>query len=80
MRGRWGLEPRDLILALMSGVLLALSFPKFNLWPLGWVALLPLLLALDGKKPLEAFWLGLGAGLVAYFMTLYWVTNTMVNY
>ncbi len=80
MRSGVGYEPRDLFLALMSGVLLALSFPKFNLWPLGWVALLPLLLALDRKEPLEAFSLGLGAGLVAYFVTLYWVTNTMVNY
>ena len=35
----------DAALALFSALLLVISFPDFNLWPLAWVALVPLPLA-----------------------------------
>jgi len=36
-------------LSALSGVLIALSMPNFNIWPLAWVALVPLLIAMEGQ-------------------------------
>ncbi|MCS6900609.1 MAG: apolipoprotein N-acyltransferase [Myxococcales bacterium] len=51
-------DARCVLLALGSGVLLALAFPGPGLWPLAFVAHAPLLLALDGAKFLRAVWIG----------------------
>ena len=70
-------------LAVVSGVLLALSFPTFGHPAIGWVALTPLLVALHGgSRPflLRAFSLGWIAGVVYFAATLYWITNVMTMY
>jgi apolipoprotein N-acyltransferase len=67
-------------LASASGLLLALSFPKFGHPALGWIALAPLLLALDGATLRRAFNLGLVAGIVYFTGTLYWITDVMAMY
>ena len=67
-------------LASASGLLLALSFPKFGHPALGWIALAPLLLALDGATLRRAFHLGLVAGIVYFTGTLYWITDVMAMY
>jgi len=51
-----------LLLALLSGLLFALSLPPFNWEWLGWGAFVPLLLAASGRRPLEAVGLGMLAG------------------
>ena len=51
-----------LLLALLSSLLFALSLPPFNAEWLGWGAFVPLLLAADKRRPLEAFGLGMVAG------------------
>ena len=38
------------ILAGISGILLILSFPSFNLFPIGWISLIPLLIALQSTS------------------------------
>ena len=82
----------DLSLALFSGALLALSFPRFGHPAFAWIALVPLLIALSGwrgrpvegagrvpgQPPLRAFTLGLAAGLVYFVGTIYW-TGTVVR-
>ena len=73
----------DYSLALASGVLLALSFPKFGHPACGWIALAPLLVALStGRRPslMRAFYLGLITGVVYFAGTLYWITNVMAVY
>lgn len=50
-----------------------LSFPKTNFWPLAWIALVPLMLALDGKSLKASFGLGYLVGLVFFTSTLYWL-------
>jgi apolipoprotein N-acyltransferase len=77
----------DVLLALLSGVLLALSFPRFGNPAFAWIALVPLLIAisgwhgrpgdLPGRPPRRAFLLGLLAGLVYFIGTIYW-TGTVV--
>ncbi len=71
---------RRLVAAVLSGVLLILCFPKYDLAALAWVALIPLLAAIEGVAPRRAFWLGGLAGTVGYIGTLFWVTITMTRY
>ncbi|MGH9346959.1 MAG: apolipoprotein N-acyltransferase [Vicinamibacterales bacterium] len=78
----------DYLLALLAGALLALSFPRYGHPALGWIALVPLLLALSGwngrtghapgRRPRRAFALGLVAGTTYFVGTLYW-TATVVQ-
>ena len=79
---------RNYLLAAASGVLLALSFPKFGHPALAWIALTPLLVALSGEsrmpnpefRPTRAFALGLVAGVMYFTGTLYWITRVMAVY
>lgn len=67
-------------MAIVSGALLALSFPKFGAGSLGWAALVPLLVALFRQRLSRAFLLGLTTGAVYFAGTLYWITRVMVVY
>lgn len=78
----------DYLAALLSGVLLALSFPRYGHPACGWIALVPLFVALSGwngrpnhtpgRPPRRAFMLGLLAGTVYFIGTIYW-TATVVR-
>src|SRR5688572_5141173 len=78
----------DYSLALFSGALLALSFPRYGHPAFAWIALVPLLIALSGwrgrsgrvpgQPSLRAFALGLLAGFVYFVGTVYW-TGTVVR-
>src|SRR5258706_4603203 len=78
----------DYPLALLSGALLALSFPRYGHPAFAWIALVPLLVALTGwdgrvgrlpgKPPRRAFLLGLTTGFVYFTGTLYW-TGTVIR-
>jgi len=86
--------PFDYALALVSGALLALSFPRYGHPAFAWIALVPLLVALTGwngrtpnigegraapgQPPLRAFLLGLVSGFVYFAGTLYW-TGTVIR-
>jgi apolipoprotein N-acyltransferase len=67
-------------LATASGLLLALSFPKYGHPAFGWIALAPLLVALARVTLRRAFLLGLVTGCVYFTGTLYWITHVMVTY
>jgi len=71
---------RVLILPALSGLLLALSFPPFDIEALAWVALVPLLLALRGSSWKVALGQGWLAGLVFFAITLFWVIHAMHEY
>ena len=71
---------RDVSYAALSGLLLASLFPPFRFDALAWVALVPLLWSLHGKRPHEGFALGFLTGLVAYGVIVWWVKLTMVKY
>ncbi len=68
-------------MALISAVLLIISFPDFELWPLAWVALAPLFLAVARKPlPFRAFILGWLFGTVFFYGSCYWLTYSMINF
>ena len=62
-------------LCFLSAVLLILAFPRTDLWILAWFALIPLLFALDGKKPAAAFICAYACGWLFFAGTLYWFFN-----
>jgi apolipoprotein N-acyltransferase len=69
-----------ILLALLSGALLALSFPSPGISPLAWCAFVPLFVASAGASPKLTFKLGFIAGLAAYAGVLYWVNIVMITY
>ena len=71
---------RPWVSASLTGLLLALSFPKPGLSILAWVAFLPLLYAIRGKSPKSSFRLGFLSGFVAYAGIFYWLTIVMTTY
>lgn len=64
---------RDLGLACLSGLLLLLSFPDFDLSLLAWIALVPLLVALDGKPLLVTLALSYVTGAVFFVGIFDWI-------
>jgi apolipoprotein N-acyltransferase len=67
-------------LAILSGVLTALAFPKFDLFFLAWVSLIPLLFALRRKRASRPFLLGFAAGFAYYAILLYWIPDVPAHY
>ncbi len=67
---------RILIIAAGSGLLLAAAFPRPDLFPLAWVALVPLLLVMRYRP----FASGLTAGAVFFATVLYWLNFVMTTY
>ncbi len=62
------------ILAGISGILLILSFPSFNLFPLGWISLIPLLIALQSTSSWKAAFLhGYVTGAIFFLGLIYWI-------
>jgi apolipoprotein N-acyltransferase len=80
----------DYALALISGTLLALSFPKYGHPAFAWIALVPLLLVftgwngrpvpLRGVAPLRAFKLSLLTGMAFFVGTVYWTGTVIVTF
>ncbi|MDD2272058.1 MAG: apolipoprotein N-acyltransferase [Desulfuromonadaceae bacterium] len=67
-------------LAITSGILIALSFPNAGLSFLAWIALIPLLIAMEASSPKEAFRVGLTCGISAYAIILYWLNIVFTHY
>ena len=68
-------------LAAGSGVLLTLLYPPFALSALGWIALTPLILALDGAPPATACALGWLAGTIGSLgVTGFWMFRAARDY
>lgn len=64
---------RLFLLCLLSVVLLVCSFPKIDYSPLMWIALVPWMFAIDGKRPRSVFGWSHLTGFLFFFGTLYWV-------
>ena len=71
----------NFIFAIISGVLLILSFPKYGFGFVAWFAFIPLLYALHRTTTIrQALLLGFITGVVGYIGIIYWITYVIVNY
>ena len=68
------------VLAITSGILIALSFPNPGISFLAWIALIPLLIAVEDSSPGEAFRVGMTCGVTAYALILYWLNIVFTHY
>jgi apolipoprotein N-acyltransferase len=71
----------EVSLVVASALLLILSFPDFELWPLAWIGLVPFLLV--ATRPLKAgraLLLGWLWGAVFFYGTCWWLTYPMIHY
>ncbi len=67
-------------LSVLSGLLLVVIFPWYDVEWLAWVTLVPLLLVTRELRPRTAFWWGWVGGFVGYVGILRWIPHTMINY
>jgi apolipoprotein N-acyltransferase len=67
--------------AIVSSILLIVSFPDFDLWPIAWLGLVPLLVVI-ARRPAawRAFILGWLFGGVFFYGSCHWLTYSMVHY
>jgi apolipoprotein N-acyltransferase len=69
------------VAAILSSILLILSFPDFSLWPLAWLGLVPLLVVIARRpSPRHAFFLGWLTGAVFFYGSCHWLTFSMIHY
>jgi len=73
--GRWAYG-----LALLSGLLYFLAFPGVEVWPLAFVALVPLVVALQGQTPRRAAGLGWVAGFTMTMLGFYWLLGMLQEF
>ncbi len=66
--------------AVLSGLLLTGAFPKFNLFLLAWIALVPLLISIRNLSAWDSFRVGLLAGIIHFATLLYWIASTIRAY
>ena len=70
----------DCGVALASAVLLIISFPDLEIWPLAWIGLVPLLLVVArSPRPWPSFLLGWLFGTVFFYGSCYWLTYSMIH-
>jgi apolipoprotein N-acyltransferase len=70
----------DCGLAIFSAVLLVFSFPNFDVSPLAWIALVPLLLIAARRGPWPTFFASWIFGSVFFYCSCYWLTYSMINF
>ena len=71
----------DWAAAVATALLLIFSFPNFDLAPLAWVGLVPLLVVIARRpNPVRALILGWTAGTIFFYGSCYWLTYSMIHY
>lgn len=76
-----GPRVRAVLTALLSGVLLALSFAPFNLYLLAWISLVPLFCAVvRAHSAWSAAGMGFVSGLTFHLLAIPWIANVVSGY
>ncbi|HSR12502.1 MAG TPA: apolipoprotein N-acyltransferase [Thermodesulfobacteriota bacterium] len=70
----------QILLSAVTGALLILTFPKFDVEVLAWVALVPLLWAIRNQPPVRAALLGWVSGFVFFTGLIPWIINVLHHY
>ena len=63
-------------MAVLSGLLTAISFPDVNFYHLAWLSLIPLLILVFNSNPKKSFFTGIISGTVYFSVLLYWIAPT----
>ena len=71
---------RDLLLAILSGLLLTASFPPGNLSFFAWLAFIPLLVSVQDRPARSAFKLGFITGFFHTITLIYWIVVVLGQY
>ncbi len=73
---------KNLLLAIFAAALLILAFPDFEYWFLAWIALVPLMWAVEREKASTAksFVLGWIFGTIFFFGTCWWLTYAPIHF
>ncbi|MDQ6788427.1 MAG: apolipoprotein N-acyltransferase [Acidobacteriota bacterium] len=73
---------KNSLLAIVSAILLILSFPDFDFWFLAWFALVPLFFAVEREKQsiVKSFVLGWIFGTSFFFGSCWWLTYAPITY
>ena len=74
------MKKKDILWSLFSGILLILSFPRFDLEFLAWFAFIPLFYSIERKGLFESFILGCSTGFIAFLGILYWIIVAVHTY
>lgn len=74
------LNKKNLLLAILSGILLFFSFPKYGQGVTAWIAFIPLFLSLRNTSGKESLIIGFIAGLICNIGLMYWITFVVVHY
>jgi apolipoprotein N-acyltransferase len=72
--------PQAAGLAALSGILYWLAFAGMDIWPLAFVAFVPLWFALRGQAPKRATWLGLLAGTTMNVAGFFWLVEMLKTF
>jgi apolipoprotein N-acyltransferase len=67
-------------LAILCGLLYFLAFPGIDVWPLGFVALTPLIVALRGQTAKRAAGLGWTSGFTMTMVGFYWLLDMLKTF
>jgi apolipoprotein N-acyltransferase len=71
----------EALCAVATALLLLLAFPDFGLWPLAWVALVPLLVVIArSERAPRSFVTGWLAGTVFFHASCHWLTYPMIHF
>lgn len=73
-------KTKKYLLAFLSGLLLWVIFPKFDMEILAWVCLVPFLFAIQEESLLASFYLGFTTGFVSFLSIIYWVIIAVHTY
>ena len=68
---------RAALLAVACGVFYFFAFPGLDWWPFGFIALVPLRVALVGQTPRRAAILGWMSGMTMVTLGFYWMLNML---
>lgn len=71
---------RQLLLAIISAVLIAVPFFSQYGWPLLFIAFIALFTAIKGTTAKQALKIGTLTGTIAYFVTTYWLIGTLSRF
>lgn len=73
---------KNSLLALLSAILLILSFPDFDFWFIAWVAFVPFFYAIEREKEsaIKSLYLGWIFGTAFFFGSCWWLTFSMTTY